>query len=47
MADSGVRVAIDRGFVLVEGLRTNVETSKQTRKQTERLLREQLESVGL
>jgi hypothetical protein len=47
IADSGVRVAIDRGFVLVDGLRTNVETSKQTRKQTEQLLREQLERVGL
>jgi hypothetical protein len=47
IADSGVRVAIDRGFVLVDGLRTNAETTRQTRKQTEHLLRQQLERAGL
>lgn len=47
IADSGVRVAIDCGFVLVDGLRTNVEATKQTRKQTEHLLREKLERAGL
>lgn len=47
LADSGVRVAIDRGIVLVDGLRTNAETTKQTRKQAESVLREQLERAGL
>lgn len=47
LADSGVRVAIDRGIILVDGLRTNAETTKQTRKQAESLLRQQLERAGL
>ena len=47
LADSGVRVAVDRGIVLVDGLRTNAETTKQTRKQAESVLREQLERAGL
>lgn len=47
LADSGVRVALDRGIVLVDGLRTNAQDTKQTRKQAEALLRQQLERAGL
>ncbi len=47
LADSGVRVAIDRGIVLVGGVRANAETTKQTRKQAESVLRQQLERAGL
>jgi len=47
LADSGVRMALDRGSVLVDGLRTNAQDTKQTRKQAEALLRQQLERAGL
>lgn len=47
LADSGVRVAIDRGTDLVVDLRANAETTRQTRKQAEELLRQQLERAGL
>jgi hypothetical protein len=47
LADSGVRVAVDRGIVLVDGLRANAQDTKQTRKQAEALLRKQLERAGL
>jgi hypothetical protein len=47
LADSGVRVAVDRGISLVGEIRTNAEATKQTRKQAEALLRKQLERAGL
>ena len=47
LADSGVRVAVDRGIVLVDGLRANAQDTKQTRKQAETLRRKQLERAGL
>lgn len=47
LADSGVRVAIERGTDFVDGLRSNVEATTQTRKQAEDLLRQQLERAGL
>ncbi len=47
LADSGVRVAVDRGISFVGDMRTNVEATKQTRKQAESLLRQQLERAGL
>jgi hypothetical protein len=47
LADSGVRVAVDRGISFVGEMRTNAEATKQTRKQAEALLRKQLERAGL
>ena len=47
LADSGVRVAVDRGIVLVDGLRANAQAATQTRKQAESVLRQQLERAGL
>ena len=47
LADSGVRVAVDRGIVLVDGLRANAQAATKTRKQAESVLRQQLERAGL
>lgn len=47
LADTGVRVALDRGVNLVGDLRSNAEATRQTRKQAEDLLRQQLERAGL
>jgi hypothetical protein len=40
-------VAVDRGISFVGEMRTNVEATKQTRKQAESVLRQQLERAGL
>jgi len=47
LADTGVRVAIDRGADLVGDLRTNAHRTRQTRRQAEDLLRQQLDRAGL
>jgi len=47
LADSGVRVAIDRSSGFVDELRSNVVATTQTRKQAESILRQQLERAGL
>jgi hypothetical protein len=47
LADTGVRVAIDRGVDLVGDLRANAGATRQTRKQAEELLRQQLDRAGL
>ena len=47
LADSGVRVAIERGTFFVDGLRSNVESTTQSRIQAEDRLRQQLERAGL
>jgi hypothetical protein len=47
LADSGVRVAIDRSSGFVDELRSNVVARTQTRKQAESILRQQLERAGL
>ena len=47
LADSGVRVAVDRGISFVGEMRTNAQDTEQTRKQAEALLRKQLERAGL
>lgn len=47
LADSGVRVAINRSADLLGDLRTTAETTKRTRQQAEAILREQLARAGL
>lgn len=47
IADSGVRVAIDRGAGLVGEWRATADDTRRTRKQAEELLRRQLERAGL
>jgi hypothetical protein len=47
LADAGVRVAMDRGADFVGDLRASAETTRQTRKQAEELLRQQLDRAGL
>ncbi len=47
LADAGVRSAVDRGTEFVSELRSNAELTKQTRKQAEEFLRQQLERAGL
>ncbi|MEX1216995.1 MAG: hypothetical protein WEA11_00585 [Acidimicrobiales bacterium] len=47
LADSGVRVAVDRGTDLLCEVRSSMTAKKQTRKQAEVVLRQQLERAGL
>lgn len=47
LADTGVRVAIDRTSGLVDDWRSTAEETRRSRRDTEDLLRRQLERSGL
>ena len=46
-ADSGLRMAVDRGSERVSDWRTTVDETRRTRREAEDLLRRQLERSGL
>lgn len=47
LADSGVRVALERSADFVEDLRTTTAVTRSTRRQAEEHLRRQLDQAGL
>ncbi len=47
LADSGVRVAVDRSRARAEEIRANLETTQRTRRRAEDLLERELDRAGL